>query len=183
MNKDIIIVLSIIILGFIVTAIGFAFSILILNLVGIVIIVLPFLFLKLKDFGTRRKSLLEEMENKDKTVLPLPKTNIKLRLQNKKIISAIMSMFVTVIIIAFVYIMLKNYFFELSDIDLEKAVNDGCSKLKMGGNCIIEPSRIVIPYDVNKDGVKGGVGDDLENLLEKYNCTDVCIRKRCGCPT
>ena len=179
MNKYVIISLSIVVLGFIILTVGLVFSNIILNALGCVMIILPILILKIKDYGTKRKSILEYMENKDKSILPLPKTKIR----KKEIISSIMSLFITIIVIAFISIALKNYFFKLSDIDIKKAESDGCAKLSMGGTCITEPSKIYVPYDVNKDGIVGGIGDSLEDLLRTYyNCTGSCVRKRCGCP-
>jgi len=182
MNKYIIASLSIVIAGFIIFIVGLILSNFILSITGGVMIILPILILKIGEYKEKRKSLLEYMENKDKSLLPLPKTNLKKRLNDKRIMSMLMSLFITAIIFAFITILLKNYVLGVSDIDLDKAIKDGCAKLNMGGTCITDPSKIIVPYDVNKDGIKGGVDDTLTNLLKMYNCTDSCIRKRCGCP-
>jgi L-lactate permease len=180
MDKYEIALISVTVLGFVIFVTGLALSNYILSEVGGAMIVLIIVVFKLEQFESRRKSLLESMENKDQSILP----QLKAKIKKREIIPMIMSVLITAIIIGFMYIMLDNYFLKISQIDVNGAVKDGCAKLNMGGTCITDPAKIIVPYDVNKDGTVGGNGDTFTNLLKNYfNCTGACVRKRCGCPS
>lgn len=179
MDKYKIITISMIVIGFVLFVAGIAISSSLLSEIAGGIIVIAIIIFKVGDYEEKRNSLLENMENKDKSILPQIKANIR----KKEIIPTIMSIIIVVIIIAFLSVMLKAFFFNLGDIDIEKAVKDGCAKLNMGGTCITDSSTIIVPFDVNKDGTAGGINDTFSNLMnDYYNCTGSCVRKRCGCP-
>jgi hypothetical protein len=169
--------LAMVALGFIVFTLGLFLSMGILNWIGGAMITIPVVVLLVKGYEERNSSLLDNMENKDRSVLPTYKANIR----RKEILPAIMSLLLIIVVVAALGIMLKTFFFQLSDIDVDRAIKDGCAKVNMGGSCITAPSSIIIPYDVNNDGVKGGTGDTFLSLMESQNCSESCIMKRCGC--
>lgn len=166
--------------GFILFTLGILEGDLILSATGGVIAIMVPLILKLKQYQVKRKSILDYAENKDESILPLKRTTLR-KDDNK--VKVLMMIFIALITLGFTTILMKNYIFEPNYFSLQKAVNDGCTELNMKGNCNKDPSEIMVPLDVNKDGTAGGSGDTLSNLFEKYyNCTGSCVRKRCGCP-
>ena len=179
MEKYKIITFFMLFLGFVLFVSGISISSSLLTEVGGAAIVVAVIVFKIGDYEEKKSLLLESMENKDKSILPQVKTIIR----KKEIIPTIMSIIIVIIILAFLSVMLEAYFFKMGEVDVEKAVRDGCAKLNMGETCITDPTKIIIPYDVNKDGITGGINDTFTNLMrEYYNCTGSCIMKRCGCP-
>jgi len=182
MNKDIIITVILIIIitaGLIVFTIGVISGDSILSVMGGVMVILPPLILKLRGFKRKRKSVIYYMEDRDKTILPLKRTSVKKKEFNLR---PLILIFIAVIAVGLTMILMRRYVFKPTYITFGAAVNDGCAILNMGG-CKKNPSEIIVNYDVNKDGIIGGIGDNLSDLLEGYgNCTGNCIRIRCGCP-
>jgi hypothetical protein len=179
MEKYKIITISMLVLGFVLFVSGISISSSLLTEIAGAIIVIAVIAFKIGDYEEKKSLLLESMENKDKSMLPQVKTIIR----KKEIIPTIMSVIIVIIILAFLSVMLEAYFFKMGEIDIEKAVKDGCAKLNMGDTCITDPSKIIVPYDVNKDGTTGGINDTFSNLMrDYYNCTGSCIMKHCGCP-
>jgi hypothetical protein len=175
MNK--IAILSLIVLGFIIFIIGIILGDVRLNAVGFIIIILTVFYVFLKEKEVKKKSILYYIENKDESVLPLSKSNIK----KKEIkISLFLTLFISIVAFALAWNMLSNYLFAPSPLSIENIINKGCTEL-VRGTCDKDPSTIVVPYDVNKDGIVGGINDTLSNLLKMSNCTDACIKRRCGC--
>ena len=145
---------------------------------GLIVILIPTI-LKLKQYQAKKSSVLDYVENKDESILPLRRTILS-RENNK--VKALMMIFIALISLGFTSILMKNYIFEPSYFTLQNAVNDGCKVLNIQGVCKADPSQILVQLDVNKDGAVGGVNDTLANLFEKYyNCTGSCVKTRCGC--
>jgi len=69
-----------------------------------------------------------------------------------------------------------------SYLDIQSAISEGCEKLEPKKLCRNDPSKIIVTFDVNKDGIVGGEGDTFSALMEAQNCTAQCIKVRCGCP-
>jgi len=179
MEKYKIITIFMLFLGFVLFVSAIALSSSLLTEIGGAMIVVAVIVFKIGDYEEKKSLLLESMENKDKSILPQIKTIIR----KKEIIPTIMSVIIVIIILAFLSVMLDAYFFKMGEIDIDKAVKDGCAKLNMGGTCITDPSKIIVPYDVNKDGTTGGINDTFTNLMRDYfNCTGSCVMKHCGCP-
>jgi uncharacterized membrane protein YiaA len=180
MNRYTIAMILAFIAGFIVFIFGMLYGDLIICATGGLIAILVPLIFKLRQYQEKRKSILDYAENKDESLLPLKRTPLR-RDDNK--IKALMMIFIGLIALGFTSILMKNYIFEPTYFTLQKAVNDGCTELNMKENCNKDPSEIMVPLDVNKDGTVGGPSDTLSNLFEKYyNCTGSCVKKRCGCP-
>ena len=174
-----IITIFMLVLGFVLFVSGIAISNSLLTEGGGAMVVIAVIVFKIGGYEEKKSLLLESMENKDKSILPQIKTIIR----KKEIIPTIMSVIIVIIIMAFLSVMLDAYFFNIGEIDINKAVKDGCAKLNMGETCITDPSKIIVPYDVNKDGTTGGINDTFTNLMKDYyNCTGSCVMKRCGCP-
>ena len=187
MNRDIIITIIIVLAGFVIFTIGIVSGDLIWNIIGGIIIVLPPIILKLKDFKKKRKSLIHYIESEDEPILSSKKTRVsfeikeKIKKLRKFFEKAIIMIFIAGIAIGLASILMTKYVFKPTYITSEAAVSNGCAILNMGG-CKKDPSEIIVNYDVNGDGKIGGVDDNLSNLLEIYNCTGNCIKRRCGCP-
>jgi hypothetical protein len=178
MEKYGIVAIASLVLSFVLFIAGLATSNVMLGGVGGIFIIFAAIIFKIGQYEEKRSSLLQRMENKDHALLPLFKATVKKR----EVASTILSITVLVIIIAFLIVMLNSYFFKMSNIDLDKAIKDGCAKLNMGDTCITEPAKIIVPYDVNGDGRAGGDGDTFSSLMAAQNCTGSCVMKRCGCP-
>lgn len=179
MDKYKAIIVSVITISFILFAVGIAISYsLLIEITGAIIVIL-IIILRLKDYKKKEKTFLENIENKDQSILP----QIRTIMRKREIIPTIISIMIVLVVMTLLFIMLKFYLFSESNIDIDKAVKDGCAKLNMGEICITDPSKIIVPYDVNKDGIAGGINDTFSNLMnDYYNCTGACIKKRCGCP-
>lgn len=179
MNKYTIIMIFAFIAGFILFTLGILLGDLILCATGGSIAILVPLILKLKETQVKKSSVLDYIQTKDESLLPLKKSVLK-KEDNK--IKVLMMLFIALIALGFTTILMKNYIFEPNYFTLQQAANDGCTKLNMQGGCKTDPSQIAVSLDVNKDGIVGGVNDTLASLFEKYyNCTDSCVKKRCGC--
>jgi hypothetical protein len=185
MKRDTLITIIIIIAGFIIFTIGIVLGDLIWNVIGVMIIVLPPIILNIKK-KKDRKSLIHYMEEEDESILSSKKTRVRFEIKEKlkKLRSffekAIIMIFIAGIALGLASILMTRYVFKPTHLTSETAIIEACSIYNRGG-CKKDPSEIIINYDVNGDGIIGGVNDSLSNLLELYNCTDNCIKRRCGC--
>ena len=178
MNKFIVLigVLS----GLLVFVLGMALNNITINLTGFVIVTITLFYKLIKDFVRKEKSAFDYIENKDEYILPLKVTVLKKRqVKISQIIIFIISL--TVFLLAWNIITEKTIFTPSSPLYIESVINQGCTEMRPNG-CKEDPSKIIVQYDVNRDGVIGGANDTLASLLEKQNCTDTCLKKRCSCP-
>ena len=187
MKKDAVVVLITIVIGSVIFAMGILLNDLIWNIIGGLLIVLSPILMNIKRKGDR-KSLLDLIEKEDRPILSTRKTRQEFDEEEfwKKTKQYLEKIFILLIIaglaLGLVVIMLQRFILQPSYLSSEAAVNDGCALFNRGG-CKGDPSEIIVNFDVNGDQVTGGTNDTLSNLLELYNCTGDCIKRRCGCFT
>jgi len=172
-----IIIFSIVLLGLIVFVISMISGDVRFGIIGIIMIILPSLYWYFKG-EKKEKAVLIFPERKYESILSSSKSLSK----KKNIIRVFMTIFIAGIIMGFLWMWLKNSFSSPSPLSLGGIINSACIELDPRTGCKKNPSQIKVDYDVNGDGVKDGVNDTLSNLLEKYDCSGDCIKRRCGCP-
>ncbi len=167
-----------VIAGFIILTVGIFFLDFILSILGGLLVGLSVFVMEIKESEKKEKSILELMEKREGSVLS------KTKITKEKVIPILTSVIITVIIFTFLYILLRRNFMGTTTVSYDKAVNDGCAKMKIS-RCEIDSERIYVTYDVNKDGMVGRIGDSLYNLLNQPPnvCNETCIRKLCNCQT
>lgn len=166
--------------GLIICIAGVLLNSFILIIVGPIIAVLLFIIPYIKVSKDEKKKMFIP-EDKYETILSVKSKHWK---RKSKIISYFMAIGFGAIVFIIIYFFIGRYLSKPSSIplSLENTINDGCRKLNPGtGVCEKDPSTIIVNYDVNEDGVKGGDGDTLSKLLESQNCTGDCIKQRCNC--
>jgi len=175
-----IIILTLVLVGLVTFAIGMLINNLTVNIAGFLIVTVTLFYKLIKDMVRKEKSAFEYMENKDKSILPLPKATLKRRgVRISHIIAFVIS--VTVFMLAWNLMTEKTIFNPSSPLYLESVINKGCVEFRPNG-CNSDPSKVTVEYDVNRDGIIGGVNDSLSGLLANYNCTGDCLKRRCSCP-
>ena len=180
MDNNKIIIIFAISVGLIICIIGIILSNLILIVIGPVIAILLFIFPYIKISKEKKKKLFIP-EDEYETILSVKSKRWKRR---SKILGYFMAIIFGLIVFSIIWFFVGRYLSKPSSIPLsmENIINDGCRKLNPGtGHCEKDPSTIIVDYDVNEDGIIGGVDDTLSNLLEKQDCTGDCIKQRCGC--
>ena len=100
---------------------------------------------------------------------------------NKSLLSYVLLIVLGLAILIIIYISMKTYLYTPSSLSLENVINEGCRRFNTdNGLCQSDPDKIIINYDVNKDGTVGGVNDTLSKVLGQ-DCDVTCVKKRCGC--
>ena len=170
--------IAMVIAGFIILTVGIFFLDFILSILGGLLVGLSVFVIEIKESEVKEKSLLELMEKRGGSVLS------KVKISKEKVIPILTSVIITVIIFTFLYILLRRNFMGTTTVSYDKAISDGCAKMKIS-RCEIDSERIYVTYDVNKDGMVGRIGDSLYNLLNQPPnvCNETCIRKLCNCQT
>ena len=187
MKKDTIIVLVIIALGFSIFLLGITWGEIVWCIIGGLLVILPPVALEIER-KRERKSLLRLMENENRPILSTRKNQKDIDEQErwKKIRLFIEKIMIMALVAAaaagLVVIMVQRFVTQPSYISAETAIVEACS-IYSRVNCKTDPSMISVKYDVNGDGIVSGDGDNLESLLELYNCTGNCIKMRCSCIT
>lgn len=185
MKKDTAITIIIILAGFVIFSIGIVSGDFVWSVIGGIIIILPPIILNIKR-KREKKSFIHYVETEDKPILSSRKTREEFEIKEywkrirKFFEKTFIMIFIAGVALGLASIMMTKYVFEPSHVTLESALINGCAILNSGG-CNKDPSEIIVNYDVNGDGIIGGIDDNLSNILERYNCTGVCIKRRCGC--
>jgi len=169
--------LSIIIVSMAAFVAGIFFNNILLIVLGGVISMMVFLYFYLKL--RKEKERFDLPQEKYETVLSMKsKKSFKIR---KSFLTYILVIVLGIAVLIIIYISMKTYLYTPSSLSLENVINEGCRKLNTGnGLCEKDPNNITINYDVNKDGIVGGVNDTLSNILGP-NCDAMCVKRRCGC--
>ena len=167
-----------VIVGFTILTVGIFFLDFILSILGGLLVGLSIFVMEIKESEVKEKSILELMEKRGGSILE------KTKISKEKVIPILTSVIITVIIFTFLYILLRRNFMATTTVSYDKAISDGCSKMKIS-RCDITSERIYVAYDVNKDGMVGSIGDSLYNLLNQPPdaCNETCIRNLCNCQT
>ena len=170
--------IAMVIAGFIILTVGIFFLDFILSILGGLLVGLSIFVIEIKESEVKEKSILELMEKRGGSILE------KTKISKEKVIPILTSVIITVIIFTFLYILLRRNFMATTTVSYDKAISDGCSKMKIS-RCEIDSERIYVTYDVNKDGMVGRIGDSLYNLLNQPPnvCNETCIKKLCNCQT
>ena len=169
-----IIIFSLVILGLFIFLFGLLTLNLIYSFVGFILAMLAILYKFLKEEKNQEPMFfLTETKEKDKSVFisKLKKRRISL--------SFFATLFIGVVIFIIAWSFSSNYLSPSSPLSIENIINSGC--MELGSGCNKDPSEIIVDYDVDGDGIKGGANDTFANLLGKQNCKDDCIKRRCGC--
>jgi len=123
----------------------------------------------------KKKSFFEYYyRGREEKVKKIPPKKIKI----KFILLSLLSFIVFIAL----WNLVTNLFSDKSLLNLQIAINEGCKELDPKTFCKKDPSKIIIPYDVNGDGIVGGVNDSLSAVFEKRGCVGECVKKSCGCP-
>jgi hypothetical protein len=171
-----IIYISIIIASIAAFVTGIMFNSILLIVPGGVVSIIVFLYFLLKL--RKEKESFDIPEDKYETVLSPIKKPFKIR---KSILGYVTVIALGIVVLGISYTSMEKYLFKPSSLSIENMINDGCKKLNMDyGVCERDPSNITVNYDVNNDGIVGGVNDTLSNLLGP-SCDTPCIKRRCGC--
>jgi cell division protein FtsL len=172
-----IVYLSVIIASMVVFVSGILFNEIWFIVLGGVVSIIVFLYFYLKLRKERER--FDIPEDKYETVLSMrSKKSFKVR---KSLIGYILVIVLGIAILIIIYISMKTYLYTPSSLSIENMINEGCRKLNTGnGLCESDPNNITVNYDVNKDGIIGGVNDTLSNILVP-NCDAMCVKRRCGC--
>jgi len=173
-----IIIFSIVLLGLLIFVISLVSGDVGLGVISVIMIILPPLYLYLKGKG-KEKPVLIYPESKYEPILS---SSRPIKEKKKNLITLIMTIFISVVVLGFSWMWLKNSLSTPSPLSLGGVINSACIELDPRSGCKKDPSIITVLYDVDEDGIIGGVNDTLSNLLEKYGCTGDCIKRRCGCP-
>lgn len=173
----IVVYLSVIIVSMAAFVGGIFFNNILLIVLGGFISMMVFLYFYLKL--RKEKEKFEIPEDKYETVLSVKsKRPFKVR---KSFIGYFIAIVFAILVFSLIYVFLKNYLYTPSSLSLENVINEGCRKLNTGnGLCESNPNNITVDYDVNKDGIVGGVNDTLSNILGT-SCDSLCVKRRCGC--
>ncbi len=167
-------------IGLIILIAGVILNNITLIFAGPIISVLLFIFSYIKISKEKRDRMFIP-RNEYETILSSRTKKDKKRIQ-KRFISLFMSITIVLIVFWIIWFFLSSYLYAPSPLATENIINDGCRELNPGtGKCEKDPSEIIVNFDVNEDGIVGGVNDTLSNLLKKDDCTGTCIRERCGC--
>jgi L-lactate permease len=156
---------------------GIFFNNILLIVLGGFISMMVFLYFYLKL--RKEKEKFEIPEDKYETVLSMKsKKSFKVR---KSFLGYILVIVIGIAVFIIIYGGLKKYLYTPSSLSIENVINEGCRQLNTGtGVCDKDPKNITLNYDVNKDGISGGVNDTLSNILGP-SCDIKCIKSRCGC--
>lgn len=169
--------LSIIIVSMAAFVAGIFFNNILLIVLGGVVSMMVFLYFYLKL--RKEKERFDLPQEKYETVLSM-KTKKSFKI-SKGLLTYVLVIVLGIAILIIIYISMKTYLYTPSSLSLENIINEGCRKLNTGsGLCDGDPDKITLNYDVNKDGIVGGVNDTLTNILGS-NCDVLCVKKRCGC--
>jgi len=172
-----IIVLIVCIIGLVVLVLGV--DDIILGSLGFAMIILPFFYL-LKDFFKKKEKIVSIVPEEERESILSSKPG-KLR-KKTKIMTIMFAAFAILFFLISLYL-INKYVISSSYLELEAAINHGCEELDPRTGCQKDPSKIIIPFDVDGDGVRGDENDTLEKILEiHYNCVGECVKRRCACP-
>jgi len=173
------IALFLVIAGLLILVNGMITGSLIWIIVGFVMVFFPVFLKNIGQSEKQEKTVFDLNVNKDKVVLNLPKTVVR----KKDIkLSLILTLLVAMVAFALSWNFLIGYLFAPTPLSFESAVSGGCAELDPRSGCSKDPNSIIVRYDVNSNGIIGDANDTLKSLLAKYNCTDTCLYRRCGCP-
>ena len=185
MKKSMTVVTILIIVGVAIISTGILLKEFLICIVGGIAIAISPIFVEIKK-KTSKKSMIDYIEKDERPILSSRKETEDVEEEErwKKLKQFFEKIIIMVIVAAgalgLVIIMLQDYFLNPTYISIESAITEGCTTLHRTG-CKVDPSEIIINYDVNGDEIVGGVNDTLSNLLAAYNCTGNCIKKRCAC--
>lgn len=94
----------------------------------------------------------------------------------------VLALIIAIMFLIILYTLYIRFFASSSFLSSQTAISDGCRQLDPNTLCRKDPSKIIISADVNGDGIIGGSGDTLYEILKKDGCIGDCIKARCGCP-